>query len=92
MIQKKRKAVVVAGSYGDWEGWDPQSRCSVWPWSVEKSPLLKAEGKGEEEGDRFNKACKYDKMEEAQVFLLDGLHFPNEVRGTIGRIKEQWSF
>lgn len=27
--QRYRKKVVVLGFYGDWEGWDPESRCSV---------------------------------------------------------------
>ena len=80
---EKEKIVVIAGSYGNLEEWDTESRWSDWPWSVEKSLFLKAEEKGEEEDGICNKACKYDKMEEAQAFLLDGLHLLNKVRNKI---------
>lgn len=88
----KEETVMVTGSYGDWKGWGSESKYSVWPWSVEKNTLLKTEGKGEEEEGRFSKACKHNKMEEARVFLLDGLHVLNKVRGTIQSIKEWWRF
>lgn len=43
--------------------------------------------KGNEEESRCNKACIYDKMEEVQVFLLDGLYLLDKLRNKIEVLK-----